>query len=142
MLSVLLFKDFCVLAFFIGSRVVPVSGYFVDKEQREDLHSFIEELHLLVKVRLDRLTDLNTAQRYLGNITSRITHRQLYAIGKAQGVRIGIYVRYHKPIAVLIQLVRYHKQIVTFAQLAGDALDVATAEFLFELHNRDWRFFV
>ena len=105
MLSVLLFKDFCVLAFFIGSGVVRY-GDFVDKEQRENLHPFIEELHLLVKVRLDRLTDLNAAQRYLGNITSRITHRQFYTIGKAEGVRIGIDVRYHKPIAVLIQLVR------------------------------------
>ena len=106
MLSVLLFKDFCVLAFFIGSRVVPVPGYFVDKEQRENFHPFIEELHLLIKVRLDRLTDLNAAQSYLRNITSRITHSQLYTIGKSQGVRIGIDVRYHKSIAVLIQLVR------------------------------------
>jgi len=105
-LSVLLFKYFCVLSLFIDSGVVPVPGHFVNKEQRENLHPFIEELHLLIKVRLDRLTDLNAAQRYLGNITNHITHRQFYAIGKAQGVRIGIDVRYHKPIAVLIQLVR------------------------------------
>ena len=103
---VFLFEDAGVLALIVGLRVVTVLGHLVDKVQRQDLHALLEQGLLLVEVGLDRLANLDAAQRGLGHVASGIPHRQLQPVGEAQGVSVGVDVRHHEAVAVLVQPVR------------------------------------
>ena len=103
---VFLFEDAGVLALLVSLRVVAVLGHLVDEVQRQHLDALLEQGLLLVEVGLDRLANLNAAQRGLGHVARRITHRQLHPVGEAQGVGVRIDVRHDEAVAVLVQPVR------------------------------------
>ena len=103
---VFLFEDSGVLALLVGLRVVAVLGHLVDEVQRQDLHALLEQGLLFVEVGLDRLANLDAAQRCFGHVTSGIAHRQLQPVGETQCVSVGIDVRHHEAVAVLVQAVR------------------------------------
>ena len=66
----------------------------------------LEQGLFLVEVGLDRLANLDAAQCRLGHIAGGIAHRQLQPVGEAQRVGVGIDVRHHETVAVLVQPVR------------------------------------
>ena len=103
---VFLFEDAGVLALLVRLRVVPVLSHLVDEVQRQHLHALLEQGLLLVEVGLDRLANLDAAQRRLGHVAGGIPHRQLQPVGEAQRVGVGIDVRHHEAVAVLVQPVR------------------------------------
>ena len=82
---------------------------------------------------LDGFTNLDAAQRRLGHITSGVTHGQLKPVGEAQGVGVGVDVRHHEAIAVLVQLVGQVEEVVALGQLLDNAFYIAARQLLFVL---------